>query len=356
MKIIFSGGGTLGPVTPLLAIKEIIEKKYKKAKFVWIGTKNGPEKQLVVKYDIPFFVISSGKMRRYFSFWNFTDLFKIIFGFLQSFVILWREKPDVCISAGGFVSVPVHFMAWIMGVPSWIHQQDVKVGLSNKIMAPFATKITTSLEEGIINFSAKKVEWLGNPVREEILKGDKEKAIKNFGLDPSLPVVFVMGGGTGSIKINRLVVEALPHLEGFCQVIHLTGKNKKKEEPKFLNFKNYFQFDFFTEEMKDAYTVSNLVVARGGFGTLSEVSALKKPTIIIPNSGHQQDNVKFLTSATALLSFDEDNISGVQLAKVIKDLLVDKSKMVEMGEKLNTLLPNAKENDILEIIGELLKK
>jgi len=133
-------------------------------------------------------------------------------------------------------------------------------------------------------------------------------------------------------------------------------KETAEKVQKILNFKNYFQFDFFTEEMKDAYTVSNLVVARGGFGTLSEVSALKKPTIIIPNSGHQQDNVKFLTSATALLSFDEDNISGVQLAKVIKDLLVDKSKMVEMGEKLNTLLPNAKENDILEIIGELLKK
>lgn len=356
MKIIFSGGGTLGPVTPLLAIKEVIEKEYEKAKFVWIGTKNGPEKQLVLKYSIPFFTISSGKMRRYFSFWNFTDLFKIGFGFLQSFVILWREKPDVCVSAGGFVSVPVHFMAWIMGVPTWIHQQDVKVGLSNKIMAPFATKITTSLEEGIINFSAKKVEWLGNPVREEIIKGSKDRAIKKFGLKSDLPVVFVMGGGTGSVKINRLVVEVLPHLEGFCQIVHLTGKNKNKEIQKFSKFENYFQFDFFTEEMKDAYAVSDLVVARGGFGTLSEVSALKKPTIIIPNSGHQQDNVKFLASAGALLSFDEDNISGVQLAKVIKDLLGDKSKMIEMGEKLIRLLPPAKEDDILGLTKELMNR
>ncbi|MCF6276585.1 MAG: UDP-N-acetylglucosamine--N-acetylmuramyl-(pentapeptide) pyrophosphoryl-undecaprenol N-acetylglucosamine transferase [Candidatus Magasanikbacteria bacterium] len=353
MKIIFSGGGTLGPVTPLLAIKEVLEKKDKKIEFVWVGTKTGPEKELVKKYNIPFLAISSGKFRRYLSFWNFTDLFKICFGFLQSFKILWKEKPDLCISAGGFVSVPVHFIAWIMGVPTWIHQQDVKVGLSNKIMSFFAIKITTALEEGVVNFSAKKVEWLGNPVREEILIGNKEKVFQGFGLKSDLPVVFVMGGGTGSLKINRLVIESLPHLKGICQIIHLTGKNKSEDNEKFKEFENYFQFDFFTEEMKDAYAISELVVARGGFGTLTEVAALKKAVIIIPNEGHQEDNVKFLSSSGALLSFNNNLISGVELAKVIKDLLQNKNKMKEMGERLNSLLPIAKEKDIISIIDEL---
>jgi UDP-N-acetylglucosamine--N-acetylmuramyl-(pentapeptide) pyrophosphoryl-undecaprenol N-acetylglucosamine transferase len=357
MKIIFSGGGTLGSVTPLLAMKEDIQKVHKNAKFVWIGTKNGPEKDLIKEYGIPFYAISSGKLRRYFSLMNFVDIFKVFIGFFQSFAILWKEKPTLCVTAGGFVSVPVHLVAWIFNVSTWVHQQDVVVGLSNKIMAVFATKITTALENSITLFPAKKVEWLGNPVRQEILEGSKEKAIKEFGLLHNLPVVFVMGGGTGSVKINQLVMEALPHLKNVAQIIHVTGQSQdRKEVSKDFNHKNYFQFEFFKDEIKDAYAIADVVVSRGGFGTLTELAALQKPSIIIPKTGHQEYNVKALASESALISLNENMLNGVKLANKIKELLESRIKSREMGHRLSQLLPIAKSENIIDIVEDLGEK
>ena len=176
MKILFSGGGTLGPVTPLLAIQEMIKKEHD-AKFVWVGTKKGPEKALVQKEGIGFLSIYSGKLRRYLSFYNVIDIFKILIGFFQSLKIMWKEDPDLCISAGGYISVPVHWAAWLSGTSTWVHQQDVAIGLANRLMAPFAKIVTTALEENASGFSKKKTVWLGNPVRQEILRGKKEDGI-----------------------------------------------------------------------------------------------------------------------------------------------------------------------------------
>ena len=153
MKILFSGGGTLGPVTPLLAIHDMVTEAHPNATFFWLGNKLGPEKMTIEKFDIPFHTISSGKLRRYISFWNVIDIIRIIIGFFQSIKILWKEKPDVCISAGGFVSVPVHAAAWLLGIPTWVHQQDVVIGLANKLMAPSARVITTALEMHLNYFS-----------------------------------------------------------------------------------------------------------------------------------------------------------------------------------------------------------
>jgi len=183
MKILFSGGGTLGPVTPLLGIYEAVKTKYPQAEFVFVGTKNGPERQLVEKYNIKFITISSGKWRRYFSGWNFFDWFKILFACLQSSVLLLKEKPSIVITAGGFVSVPVHLAAWLHGIPSWVHQQDTRVGLANKIMARFATQITVALKDSIKFFSSKKTVWLGNPVRADIYLGSLENARNVFNLN-----------------------------------------------------------------------------------------------------------------------------------------------------------------------------
>jgi len=156
MKIIFSGGGTLGPVTPLLAIYDIVKTAHPEAQFLWVGTKRGPERELVEQKGIRFITLSSGKFRRYLSIWNITDIVRIIIGFFQSIEIIRKESPGLCVSAGGFISTPLHWAAWFLGVPTWIHQQDVKVGLSNKLMAPFAKVITTALSKNVADFSKKK--------------------------------------------------------------------------------------------------------------------------------------------------------------------------------------------------------
>lgn len=359
MKILFSGGGTLGPVTPLLAIKEVIEhsEKTKDFDFVWLGTKNGPEKYFLKNYNIKYRIICSGKFRRYLSLWNVVDIFKIIFAFFQSLFILFKENPSVCISAGGFVSVPIHLAAWFLGIPTWIHQQDYKIGLANKIMSFFASSISTSLEEHLSLLNKKKTIWLGSPVREEIFEGKKDIAQKIFNLNKNLPVIFITGGGTGSLRINQLVTEAIPHLKGLAQIIHLSGiereQEKLKNTEKLYDF--YHVYQFFSKEMKHAYAIADIIISRGGFGTLTEISALKKVALIIPKPGHQEENVKFLEKAGAVIFFDERMNSGLNLAKEIEKLLSNDIQKNNMKEQLNKKLPLAKKEVIIQILNKLLK-
>lgn len=357
MKIILSGGFTLGPVTPLLAVHDVIKKQYPEAEFLWVGTKKGPEKKLIEEKGIRFISLTSGKIRRYISIWNFVDIFRIVIGFFQSVKLIWKENPSLCISAGGYVSVPLHWAAWLSGVSTWIHQQDVQVGMSNKLMSGCANVITTALEKNVKKFSKKKTFWLGNPVREEILKGDVKKGFKNFNLNPKQPVIFATGGGTGSMRVNQLIIESVQHLDGYAQVIHLSGRERPQElvERAVKHFDYYQVYKFFTYEMASAYAVSDIVVSRGGFGTLTEIAALGKVAIIIPKPGHQELNVKFLASAGAVILLDENMTDGNYIAKVIRELLKDEAKMRQLANKLKEMMPVASEEEILNIFNKLNK-
>jgi len=351
-----SGGGTLGPVTPLLGLAEIIHSENPNTEFIWVGTKNGPEKKIVEEYNVRFIAITSGKMRRYFSFLNILDWFKIKLAFWQSLFLILKEKPDVLISAGGYVSVPLHVASWFHSIPTWIHQQDVRVGFANRLMAPFAKVITVALEENVKKFNIKKTIWLGNPVRSDIYEGSKEKAQEIFNLKKNLPVVFATGGGTGSDKINQLIVEASQNLKDHAQIIHLTGKDRSGEYAKHAEgiIENYQAYRFFTTEMKHAYTVSDVVISRGGFGTITELSALGKASILIPLPGHQEENVEFLDKAGAVIVMKQDLTDSYKLAKVIQELLENKNKREEMGKKLKQVLPIAKKENVLKVLDGLL--
>ncbi len=357
MKIIFSGGGTLGPVTPLIAIKDVISEKYNDTSFLWIGSKKGPEKDFVANHDIPFISLSSGKFRRYISFWNVIDIFRIIIGFFQSLYVLWQEKPSICVTAGGFISVPVHWAAWILNIPTWVHQQDVRVGLANRLIAPFATKITTALPLDVSEFAKAKTSWLGNPVRKDMLHGSAQEARKLFSLSNDLPVVFVTGGGTGSLRVNQMIVEAVQALEGKAQIIHLTGKYRSEElaENAAKHVAHYHVFQFFSEEMKHAYAVADIVVSRGGFGTISELAALKKAAIFIPKQGQQEENIRFLKKNNAAIFVNEESSNRDELSRQILDLLHSKDDRQRLGSALNKLLPQAENEAILSVVDQLVK-
>ncbi|MFA6547879.1 MAG: UDP-N-acetylglucosamine--N-acetylmuramyl-(pentapeptide) pyrophosphoryl-undecaprenol N-acetylglucosamine transferase [Candidatus Magasanikbacteria bacterium] len=356
MKIIFSGGGTLGPVTPLLAVAEVYAQKYLDTEFVWVGTKNGLEKEFVEKNQIRFVALTSGKWRRYFSIWNIFDIFLVVIGFFQSFFFLMKEKPDLLISAGGFVSVPLHWAGALLGIPQWIHQQDWQIGLANKLMAPFADTITVALKKNLPEFNQDKTVWLGNPVRSQILQGDKECAKKRFNIHSDLPVIFAMGGGTGSFRINQLVVESISHLQGVCEIIHLSGKERTQElvdhASKFFDF--YHHYQFFTDEMADAYAIADVIISRGGFGSISEIAALSKPAILIPKPGHQYDNVKFIADEKAAIFVDERTADGNYLAKLIKELLADDIEKRRLGKKITNVMPIAKPEEITGTIDRLV--
>lgn len=357
MKVIFSGGGTLGPVTPLLAIAETIKTAHADAEFFWIGTKDGPEKPLVERVGIAFSYLPGGKFRRYASLRNIVDIWHVGIGFFIAWERLRTDRPALCISAGGFVSVPVHFAARLLKIPTWIHQQDVEVGLANRMMGWIADCVTTSLEEHRAKFQRQKTRWIGNPVREEIFHGDALLARKKFGVHTVLPIVFVMGGGTGSLRVNQLITEALPHLEGVCEVIHLSGKERPQETIRqAANFCSWYHPHQFTDDsMPDLYAIADIIVSRGGFGSIAEIAALGKPAIIIPKPGHQERNVSWLADAGAILVLDEKMSHGTLLAKTIKELLSDNEKRASLSRELQRLLPRAKKEDILSAFRGLIQ-
>lgn len=357
MKIFLSGGGTLGPVVPLLAVAETYQKYHPEARFIWVGTGNGPEKELVKKYLIPFYAVPAGKWRRYFSVWNIFDWAKIIIGFFYSIFLIVRHRPALVISAGGFVSVPLHWAAALLGVPAWIHQQDLRPGLSNKLMAWTATKITTALKESRQYFNLEKTEWIGNPVRN-LLVEDWDEARKKLGIVSGSPVIFALGGGTGSSRINELVAEAVPQWPRDWQIVHLVGKERPRAlaEKMAQTFSNYHAFQFFTDEMAAAYLSADVVIARAGFGTLTELAALGKPAIILPMSGtHQEENAKFFANQNAIIEVDERYTNGLEIAKLVKQLVLDKTKATVLGRRLQTVLPPAEPEKIKEIIEKCIE-
>lgn len=358
MKILFSGGGTLGPVTPLLAMKDIVAAEEKEARFVWVGTHKGPERELIEQAGIPFHTIAAGKLRRYVSFWNIIDLGRIIVGFFQSLYLLWKVDPDICISAGGFVSVPLHWAAWLLGIPAWVHQQDIRVGLANRLMGRSARLITTAMEQSVSLFPKSKTTWLGNPVRNTLFDGTKKEAVNLFGIDPKLPVVFATGGGTGSMKVNQMVVQAAQSLEGKATIIHLTGKERPQDliVPAARQFEAFYKpYQFFTHEMKHAYAAADIVISRAGFGTITEMAALKKAAILIPKPGHQDENAGLLEDHQAAIVLPEDTSDGNHLLKAIRELLEGTGERESLANNLHALLPPVTSERIMALIKQTIQ-
>jgi UDP-N-acetylglucosamine--N-acetylmuramyl-(pentapeptide) pyrophosphoryl-undecaprenol N-acetylglucosamine transferase len=355
MKIVLSGGGTLGSVTPLLAIAKIYKKENSEARFLWVGTKNGVEKKLVEDENIPYYTISSGKWRRYFSGYNFIDLFKIFFGFIQSLFFLIKHRPDLLITVGGFVSVPLHLAGHILRIPAWVHQQDVKLSLANKIMARFAQKNTAANKYCMDCTIYKNAEFIGNPVRLTN-SVSKIEAKAFFNIKDDSPVIFILGGGTGSNNINTVTCEIVKKLPKNWHFIHLTGlyrDNNQEEEAKKIN-PNYRAYKFFKKEIDYAYIAADAVVTRGGLGTLTELSYFKKPCVIIPMfRTHQELNGKMVVDNDAGIVLEEGENLAKDLVESLMKIIENLEQSQEMGKNLAVVLPVTPPFKIIEIIEKL---
>ncbi|MFA5021471.1 MAG: UDP-N-acetylglucosamine--N-acetylmuramyl-(pentapeptide) pyrophosphoryl-undecaprenol N-acetylglucosamine transferase [Patescibacteria group bacterium] len=348
MRIIFSGGGTMGSVSPLIAIFEQIKKQEPQSEFLWVATKDGPETTLISSYQIPIKKISAGKLRRYFSIKNLFDPFLVMAGFLQSLFIISRFKPQVVISAGGFVCVPLIWAAWLLRRPTLIHQQDIEPGLANKLMAPVANIITVTFEKSLADFGPKKTVWVGNPFRPDILEGNKEEGYKFFNFDPAIPTILITGGGTGAAGLNDLVLASVSGLVQFCQVIHLTGGRTKEQ----ATHSRYRSYDFLTDQLKNAYAISDLVISRAGLATLTELVALKKPAIIIPMArSHQEKNALefFRNNAVAMLS--QEGLTPESFVLAIKQLLFDSAELNNLSRNIAKMMPLDATEKIIKMIS-----
>lgn len=398
MRILFTGGFTLGSVTPLLAVAEELKRireleisesdiKRKKAnslirqfasslQLYWVGTRNGPERRLVKDAGIKYSWIWAPKWRRYFDVRNlFVPLVLHLATKIAWFKLL-RVRPDVIITAGGYVGVPIVWAAWWLRmfgirIPSVLHNQDVRWSLANKLVAPFVARITYALPGTVPKRWKHKAVWTGNPVREFILSRSRHSERNEVkrripfikSRDPSplaqddRPVILIIGGGTGAKRLNEIVVEALPELTKQYQIIHLTGKGKDQLPITNYQLSNYRQFDFVTHEIADLYAAADLVITRAGMGTLTELAALGKPMIIVPLPGtHQEDNARYFEKKRAAVVIEQGHLTTKALVQKVAKIFQELGATQEMRERACELgRPDAAKRVAEEIIA-LAKK
>jgi len=334
-----AGGGSGGSATPILAVAAEIRKREPSAELLLLGTHDGPEGVLAAEQDIPFVGVSTGKLRRYWDTENFVDLGRIAQGLGQSLGQVRRFRPDVAFGAGGFASVPPLAAAGLTRVPVLIHQQDVIPGLANRLLVPLARRITVALPDTIHHFPRGRSALRGNPVRPQIVDGRPEEAIRLLNLDPSLPILVVTGGGTGALGLNRIVTSSAPAFVGFCQVVHLTGRGRGVPTPDLGA--RYQQHEFLVEEMPHLLAAATVVLTRAGMGTLSELSALGKPAIVVPlPDSHQGANARAFARAGAALALDQSRLTPDRLASVVHDLLDDEPRRRALSEAIHGYLPS----------------
>ena len=352
-KIVLTGGGTAGHVTPNIAI--IPTLKEMGYDISYIGTYNGIEKKLIEEIGIPYYGISSGKLRRYFDLKNFTDPFRILKGYFQAKKLIKKLKPDVVFSKGGFVTVPVVFAASKKKIPIVIHESDMTPGLANKLALPKATKICCNFPETKKMFEGKAT-VTGTPIRAELFTGDKEKAKKFCGFKDDKPTILIVGGSTGSVAINNAIWEVLDELLKTYNVIHICGKDKT--DSKYNGKEGYAQFEYVKSELSDLFTLADIVISRAGANAICELLALKKLNILIPLSlkasrGDQILNAESFQKSGYSYVIEEEKLNNETLLTAIKEVSENKEKYMSAMEK-SELSDSIK--TITGIIDSLVKK
>lgn len=311
---------------------------------------------------LPFESIPTGKLRRYFSWQNFTDPVKVAAGFGKALSILRWYKPDVVFGKGGFVTLPVVRAAALLRIPVVLHESDVVPGLANRLGAAVATKIAVSFPTELIhNLPAEKLVYTGNPVNRDVITGKAPRAVKRFRLEPNVPVIVVLGGSQGAVSLNKLVEEALPELLDEVQIVHQVGERSAKESADFVKGlkpaarRRYHIGGYFEDrELFDLYAAADIVVARAGVGLTGSIAAVGKPSILVPLprsvSSHQIANARYYADRGAAVMLTQEEATGLELARLLKQLLHNPQRLAEMGRstrKLATLDAASKVADLV---------
>lgn len=335
MTILFCGGGTMGPVTPLIAVLRRMREMRPDLRFAWAGTPDGPERAVVEAEGVPFYPIPVAKLARYPNVRWITWPLDYLKASREARRVVSAVRPSLVVSAGGFTSVPVIARAARRGTRCAIHQLDVEPGLSNKAVARRCASVTTSFPYGNAPFPGVKTERVATPCRfAGVRVPTKIEAAKALGLDPDHPAILIVGGGTGAAAINEAVWSVLDDNLDLAHIIHLTGKGKSK---RMHERQGYVMKDFLDErEMLNAYAAADVVVSRAGMGGLSDLACLKKAAIIVPIPGsHQERNAERMPYPIV----PQGESFGERLLKETKRLLADADLRASLGERAHAALP-----------------
>ena len=329
-RIVLTGGGTAGHVTPNIALlPKLKELGYD---IHYIGSHEGIEKKLITDFEIPYYGVSTGKLRRYLALKNLSDPFRVMKGYGEAKKILKELNPDVVFSKGGFVSVPVVRAAASLKIPCIIHESDMTPGLANKLCIPVASKVCCNFPETLANLPDEKAVLTGSPIRSELMKGDKVAAMNLCKFNSSLPVIMVIGGSSGSVAINKAVRAALPKLLEDFQIVHICGTDRV--DNLLLNRKGYAQFEYLKSELKDVLSMADIVISRAGANAICELLALKKPNLLIPlpaasSRGDQILNAKSFESQGYSLVLDEDDLDEHTLVEKVYELYCNRKTYID---------------------------
>ena len=349
-RIILTGGGTAGHVTPNIALIPELEKRG--FEIHYIGSKTGIEKELIGNFDIPYYGISSGKLRRYFDVKNFTDPFRIVKGYSEAKKIIKQIKPDVIFSKGGFVTVPVVKAASRKHIPCVLHESDISPGLANRLCIPSAQVICANFPETIANLPENKAYLTGTPIRSELFTGNRLKGLDFCGFTANKPVILVIGGSLGSLRVNEAVRHILPELLKNYQVIHLCGKDKIDEG--LQGTEGYVQFEYIQKELCDLLDAADLVISRAGANAICELLALHKPNILIPLSMEASRGDQILNAA----SFEKQGFSFVIREEELTSakLLAAITEVEENKEQYQSAMSASNQQDAVVKVADLIEK
>jgi len=352
-KIVLTGGGTAGHVTPNLAL--IPELKKAGYDITYIGSYDGIEKKLIADFGIPYYGVSTGKLRRYLDPKNFSDPFRIMKGFAESRKLLKKIKPDIIFSKGGFVSVPVIRAASTLKIPCIIHESDITVGLANKLCFPVATKVCCNFPETMQYLPEGKAVLTGTPIRTELTEGSRSRGMEMCGFTDDKPVILVIGGSQGAGSINKIVRSTLPKLLNEYQVIHICGKDKM--DNLLLNKPGYAQFEYLKEGLKDAIALSDIVVSRAGANSICELLALRKPNLLIPlpasaSRGDQLLNAASFEKQGFSMVLHEEDLDEKSFMNALAHLYENRQTFIDAMNKSDQMQPTL---TIMKLIEECSK-
>ena len=352
-KIILTGGGTAGHVTPNLALLPSLRKE--EFEIHYIGSYNGIERRLIEDAGIPYDGISSGKLRRYFDIKNFSDPLRVLKGYGQAKRLMKQYHPDIVFSKGGFVSVPVVLAAEHYKIPVIIHESDMTPGLANKICIPAAKKVCCNFPETLNYLPKDKAVLSGSPIREELLTGDRLSGLQYAGLSANRPVILVIGGSLGSVTVNHAVRSILPKLLAQFQVIHICGKGNLDES--LIGTSGYVQYEYVDKPLRHLFAAADLIISRAGANSICEILALRKPNILIPLSaaasrGDQILNANSFAKQGFSTVLEEEVLTSDTLYQAVSDTYKKRTAFIEAMEK--STLNNAVET-IMNLIRECAK-